>query len=102
MSGGSWDYISHRIDDIVGRLGASEDPLRRLMSKRVAALSVALHAIEWVDSDDWGKGEDVESIRAFLEWDLGAAIKEEIRETGEQACKDIHILMGLVNEGGKG
>lgn len=66
MSGGSWDYVYSRIDDIADRLTSDANPLRRAMVPSVRALAKAMRAIEWVDSGDYGDGDDEELIRDFL------------------------------------
>lgn len=66
MSGGSWDYLYHRIQECADRLAESQDPRRLAMAPHVARLAEAMHDIEWVDSCDYGPGQEVASIDAFL------------------------------------
>ena len=65
MSGGSWDYAYSRIRDVADRLcrpGQSVE--RRAMGAHVQRLSVAMKAVEWLDSGD--TIGDTKEIRAFL------------------------------------
>lgn len=66
MSGGSWDYIYGRFEETAERLRAERDPLRRALGDRIALIAAAMRDIEWVDSGDYGKGDDVEAIRKAL------------------------------------
>lgn len=73
MSGGSWDYVSFKFEDVANRLENSEPDrscylLRRALGKHIRLIATALHAIEWVDSCDWGNGDERKSIEAcFLQ-----------------------------------
>lgn len=66
MSGGSWNYLYDRVHDAAIRLRESSNPRRYAMSQHVERLAVALRAIEWVDSCDYGPGDDNAAIDAFL------------------------------------
>jgi hypothetical protein len=95
MSGGSWDYITHRIDELADRLQSEKDPLRRLMGQRVSLLAKAIHDIEWVDSGDYSEGDDIEAINAFLWDDTSQNISAEIAAVAERAKGDIDKLKRL-------
>lgn len=64
MSGGSYDYIYGRIEDldILGR--RSETPRRIAFQKLLKLVARAMHDIEWVDSCDSSPGDENEAIDA--------------------------------------
>lgn len=66
MSGGSWDYVYHRIEEIASNLKAEKSPLRRALGNHMDLITKAMHDIEWVDSGDMGQGDDAKAIRAAL------------------------------------
>ena len=67
MSGGSHDYLTHRINDMAtdSRL-TKGTPLRRAFAKHLELIAKAAHDIEWVDSGDYGPGDEDAAIRAVL------------------------------------
>jgi hypothetical protein len=95
---GSWDYVTHKFDDVADRLKSEKDPLRRLMGQRVSLLAKALHDIEWVDSCDYSEGDDIEAIEAFLWADTSQNIRDEIVAVAERAKGDIDKLQRLHDE----
>jgi hypothetical protein len=66
MSGGSWDYVCWKFQEVGDRLCSEKDPLRRALGKKVNALAEVMKAIEWVDSCDSSHPEDTDAIKAFL------------------------------------
>lgn len=69
MSGGSWDYISFKVDEIAERLCRSRPDtscylLRRALGKQLLQVGKALHDIEWVDSCDNSDGDEREALEA--------------------------------------
>jgi hypothetical protein len=98
MSGGSWDYITHKFDDVANQLKSEKDPLRRLMGQRVALLAKAMHDIEWVDSGDYSEGDDLEAINAFLWADSSQNIRDEIAAVVERTKGDIDKLQRLYDD----
>ena len=72
MSGGSWDYVYAKFDDVAYRLSISptfpdEDPganavdvwpfetsRRHILATLIEAIGKIMHEIEWYDSDDIG------------------------------------------------
>ena len=79
MSGGSWDYLYHQIEDAADRLSSESMPLRRALGAHMKLIAQAMHKIEWVDSCDCGPGDEIE------------AIKEVFGELAE--IKEIEILL---------
>jgi hypothetical protein len=66
MSGGSWDYLYLKIDEAAGNLLNETSSLRRAFGHHLGLVAAAMHDIEWVDSLDYGEGDDEEAIRAVL------------------------------------
>ena len=74
MSGGSMDYLCYQVED------ANFDeytPLRKAFRQHLGLVAEALRAVEWVDSGDWGPGDEDAAIRAVIsrEDELSAAMK---------------------------
>lgn len=63
MSGGSMDYLHQRVGEASFNLST---PLRRAFRAHLSLVAKALHDIEWVDSGDYGKGDEEAAIRAVL------------------------------------
>lgn len=66
MSGGSWEYVYERFEDVAARLRSESDPRRRALGRVVAKMAKAMHDIEWVDSSDFGKGDEIAAIDAVI------------------------------------
>jgi hypothetical protein len=100
MSGGSWDYSYSRVQDIGERLSVSKEPERRAMAKSVLLLSVAMKAIEWVDSGDSCEGDDLKAIRAYLDAGVGAdaAILEALTGDARDALARLAAALDRVSE----
>jgi hypothetical protein len=81
MSGGSWDYLTYKVDEAADRLIASANARRRALGKHVRLVAKALHDIEWNDSGD-GAANEPGSIDAVLNHRgaLLSTIKEEAAE----------------------
>lgn len=63
MSGGSYDYIGYRIQDLSESIRNQEiDPRRASFAKLMKLVGIAMHNIEWVDSCDSGPGDEYEAI----------------------------------------
>lgn len=71
MSGGAYDYVYRTIDEI--RLNHTEtEPRRMAFQKLLSLVGKAMHDIEWVDSCDYGIGDDhaaIDAVFAFLNAD---------------------------------
>lgn len=61
MSGGAYEYIYRRIDDI-DLEHTLTDPRRAAFQELLKLVAQAMHDIEWVDSCDYRKGEEHEAI----------------------------------------
>jgi hypothetical protein len=66
MSGGSWNYLCYQVQEAAQRLLHEKDATRRAFGKHLKLVAEALHAIEWVDSDDKGPGDEIEPIMACI------------------------------------
>jgi len=96
MSGGSYDYVSHRLNDAAGTL-RRRHPTRAhvlALATHLDTLAAVMHAIEWADSGDtsWDDPTDIDAaIRAALTpgAELAAA-----REMAEQALRALHEALG--------
>lgn len=73
MSGGSYDYICFRIEEIAETIRHKDtDPRRAAFSKLMKLVAKAMHDIEWVDSCDYGEGDEhkaIDEVFNFLESD---------------------------------
>lgn len=81
MSGGSMDYLYCKVQ----QASFSKDtPERIAFAKHLQLVADALHAIEWVDSGDFGDGDESEPIRKCLGKTgcLEAAIEEAKKAMG--------------------
>ena len=88
MSGGSYDYAYAKINDLADQIesSGSRNPLRLAFAKHLRLCAEAAHDIEWVDSCDYGKGQEVEAIRKVVSPNevLAPAI-----ELAEQALRNL-------------
>src|SRR5438105_3154618 len=64
MSGGSYNYFYSQLEQMKMR---PSTPLRRAFIEHLKLIATALHDIEWVDSGDYGDGDEDAAIRACLE-----------------------------------
>jgi hypothetical protein len=85
MSGGSWDYVSHHLEDVAMKLKSQACPYRRAMAHRLHLIAQALHEIEWVDSGDTSHPSEMPAIMKALGKDADAeamaVIAAEAKET---------------------
>ena len=58
MSGGSYEYVYHKIEDIEIWKQQS-NPRRAAFAQLLKLVAKAMHDIEWVDSGDYGEGRDI-------------------------------------------
>jgi len=75
----------------------ADTPLREAFKDHLYDVVEACHDIEWVDSGDYGKGDEEESIRACIDAekqvlsvlvDKGLTVKEELNNAIEEAVKN--------------
>jgi hypothetical protein len=87
MSGGSYDYAFGKIEDLAGQIRTTT-PLRKAFRTHLLKVAKACHDIEWVDSCDYGAGDEDEAIRSCLGVDgpalvLAEAVAEAMRVKAE-------------------
>ncbi len=75
MSGGSWDYLTFKMQDAADALKRSDCPQRRTFGFLMDKCAKAMHDIEWVDSGDKSAGAEFETIQDAL---AGVDMKEVI------------------------
>ena len=80
MSGGSLDYFYSKLEWLIPTIKATT-PLRRAFKEHLAKVAKALHDIEWVDSDDYGPGDEDKAIRECLS--EGAELEQLVKEAKE-------------------
>lgn len=66
MSGGSYDYLYMKVDEMAGSLHCGDSALRRAFAAHLRKVAKAMHDIEWVDSCDYGPGDEMHAIRDCL------------------------------------
>jgi hypothetical protein len=68
MSGGSYNYAYSHVDDVAGAIESrhTDSPLHLAFAAHLRLVAKAMHDIEWVDSYDYGPGDDLAAIRAVL------------------------------------
>ena len=74
MSGGSMNYLYSKLE--LDANFCENTPERRAFAKHLKLVAKAMHDIEWVDSGDYGPGDDTEAIRACLS--AGATLEAAI------------------------
>ena len=57
------DYLYGRVE---GATFETSTPLRKAFRRHLMKVAKALHDIEWVDSGDYGEGDEGEAIRVCL------------------------------------
>lgn len=96
MSGGSWDYFYMGVKDVASRLMESDAPERVAFGQHLNDVADALHAIEWVDSCDWGPGRDSEAIRKVL----GPALDTRSECAAKDSIRKIRDTLTVLLEDG--
>jgi hypothetical protein len=68
MSGGSYDYAYQRVRDVADEIEERhpEEAKHLAFAAHLRLVATAMRAIEWVDSCDYGPGDDHEAIDAVL------------------------------------
>ena len=79
MSGGTMNYLYSKLEHEA--TFTADTPERRAFAKHLKLVAKALHDIEWVDSGDYGPGDDTEAIRACLS--SGATLEAAVEAAHE-------------------
>ena len=95
MSGGSYNYTYSQVQDMAEELQRSRSPMRRTFGNHLLKVAEALHDIEWVDSGDYGDGDDLKAIQAVLgaenmETSMLVEVKRDIEEQLKEIDKIVH------------
>lgn len=94
MSGGSMDYICHRVENDTPF--HENTPERKAFRAHLALVAKALHDIEWVDSADYAPGDENEAIRACLA--PGATLTQALKD-GYEALDAICEQVSKIDDG---
>jgi len=101
MSGGSWGYFYNDLDDVADRLRFSDEPERRPLGDLLKLAVEALHDIEWVDSGDYGAGNEVpaiESVFSSMGVDLNLITLSIMVERAEREISRIRERIDMAKE----
>lgn len=97
MSGGSYDYAFHRVNDMAHQLAASPDVTRRAFAAHLLLVAEAMHDVEWVDSCDYAPGDEYDSIQAVI----GAAeVDQAARDLAIQTARSVLAAYGIDSQEG--
>jgi hypothetical protein len=84
MSGGSLEYLFHRIDDLASMIEErAERPLHKAFADHLRKVSTAAHDLEWEWSSDYGEGDADKSIKEVVS-------KQEV---SERILKDLDVAI---------
>ncbi len=95
MSGGSWDYVSNKFEDVADRLEGERCPLRKALAAKIRPIARAMHAIEWNDSGDGHDGEQ-ELIEAVLGLSAEKIILTSLIEDARKVRDELTVLLEKV------
>jgi hypothetical protein len=84
MSGGSMNYLYSKLE--CNATFSTHTPERRAFKEHLVKVSKALHDIEWVDSGDYGPGDENAAIRACLSQEQ---LLESVIEQAEEAMQNL-------------
>lgn len=100
MSGGSMEYLCFKVESAEFERNT---PLRTRFAEHLKLVGKALHDIEWVDSGDYGPGDEDDAIEACLAdahnpqtllHDISAAIGKRKLEEARARLGDLIVLAG--------
>lgn len=63
MSGGEYNYAYGRLEIFAEDMKIGECLYRKRFKELVYLVSKAMHDIEWVDSGDYGEGDEIPAIK---------------------------------------
>ena len=71
MSGGSWDYVYRKLEDLSEELIDSgllrQNAYRQLLGEHVERIAKIMYTIEWIDSGDYGEEEVANYQQAIVD-----------------------------------
>jgi hypothetical protein len=91
MSGGSYDYAYHKVNDFADQLRRSDhyktNPRRMAFAILLYKVSEAMKSIEWVDSCDYGPGDEDADINACFQMNSSGLLADAAISELEAAIK---------------
>ncbi len=95
MSGGSYDYICYKIEDFAYEIrDQNSNPKRAAFAQLLLLCAEAAHDIEWVDSADYGEGDENEAIDkvfSFLEGNPDTVQKAVAFDNIKKVLKNLEL-----------
>jgi hypothetical protein len=91
MSGGSMNYLYSKLE--CNATFPANTPERRAFKEHLVKVVKALHDIEWVDSCDYGPGDENAAIRACLS---SEQLLESVIEQAEEALTNLRAELERV------
>ena len=88
MSGGSMNYLYSKLE--YDGTFDTNTPERRAFKAHLVLVAKALHDIEWVDSGDYGPGDENKAIRACL---AKTKVLESSIQRAEEALQELEALI---------
>jgi len=88
MSGGSYEYAYHRIEELAADIRPTS-ALRKAFKAHLVKVSKACHDIEWVDSCDCSPGDEDGAIRACLGDATDALVLAEVLAEAKKSHGDL-------------
>lgn len=92
MSGGSYDYFCFKMEEFADSIrGQENNPRRAAFAQLCKLIAKAAHDIEWVDSCDYGKGDEnkaIDEVMAFLKEDPDKIKKAAAYDSLQTILKD--------------
>lgn len=95
MSGGSYQYAYSRLENdfLYDFSKQANTPERKAFLAHIEKVIKAMHDIEWVDSGDYGPGDENDAIRAVLGEHWKKACLDELISEASDLCKTIQIYI---------
>ncbi len=96
MSGGSYDYLGDKMEHAARKLLSKDQcAYRRAFGDLMRRCALAMRDVEWVDSDDYGIGDDEESIMECIRFsDILAISAEEAERCRDELDRLIKLARG--------
>lgn len=104
MSGGSWDGLNYKIQEVAERLCISRDYhscylLRRALGKQLLLAAKALDIIDYVDSSDCAPGDEREELeKCFKEPGPQVEARELLAELERLKVEVERVCAGMTQE----
>lgn len=104
MSGGSYNYAFRHVDEMAESIETRHrsTPLRRAFAEHLKLVGKAMHAIEWVDSGDYGPGDEEAAIKAVLGPHAEALALGQLVGDAERLVKDLTDQIAKAKEADHG